>query len=113
MVCLYLRHGLYVATNTDHTYHHSINSDNSGKSTIDLTLTRGINNIHIKTLNIDEIKTRHNAIVINIGDNNNTQSSKTPHFKTKNANWDQWQYYLEQNLLKKIVNSYPQQIKKN
>ena len=32
------KHGLYVATDLDHTYQHSPNCYNSGKSTIDLTL---------------------------------------------------------------------------
>ena len=37
-----------------------------------MTLTRGIKNISIKTLNIEEtnIKTRHKAIVIHLGENN-------------------------------------------
>ena len=39
------RHGLYIATNTDFTYQQSIMVSNSGKSTIDLTLTRGLKNI--------------------------------------------------------------------
>ena len=32
------KHGLYVATDLDHTYQHSPNCYKSGKSTIDLTL---------------------------------------------------------------------------
>ena len=39
------RHGLYIATNTDFTYQQSIMVSNNGKSTIDLTLTRGLKNI--------------------------------------------------------------------
>ena len=33
------RHGLYVATDLDHIYQHSPNCHNSGKSTIDFTLS--------------------------------------------------------------------------
>ena len=39
------RHSFYVATDLDHTYQDSPNCHNSGKSTIDLTLFRGINNL--------------------------------------------------------------------
>ena len=49
-----LRHGLHSATNTDHIYHHSPSCKKSEKSTIYLTLTRGIKNISIKILNIKE-----------------------------------------------------------
>ena len=104
------RHGLYIATNTNYTYHHSEIFDNSGKSTIDLTLTRGIKNINIQTFNIEEIKTRHKAIIITVGEQTNLKCSKTSHFKTKNANWDQWQNFLENNLIKHFVSSYPKEI---
>ena len=67
-----LRHDLYVATNTDHTYHHSLSYEKSGKNKIYLTLTRGIKNISIKTLNIEEtnIKARHKTTMIHVGENN-------------------------------------------
>ena len=79
-----LRHGLYVATNTDHTYYHSPSCENSGKCAIYLT-----QNIIIKTLNIEEasIKTRHKATVIHVGENN-IKNPKTTHSKTKNAKWN-------------------------
>ena len=91
-----LRHCLYVATDTNHTYHHLPNCENSGKSTVDLTPIRGIKNISIKILNIEEtnIKTRHKAMVIHVGENN-IKSPKTTHFRTKNAKWDQWQTFLK------------------
>ena len=43
------RHGLYITTNTDCTYQQSAMVCNIGKSTIDLTLTRGLKNIKIVT----------------------------------------------------------------
>ena len=39
------RHGLYITTNPDFTYQQSTMVGNSGKSTIDLTLIRGLKNI--------------------------------------------------------------------
>ena len=46
------RHGLCVATDLDHTYQHSTNCHNCGKSTIDLILSHGINNLTVKTRKI-------------------------------------------------------------
>ena len=59
--------------------------DNSGKSTIDLTLTRGPKNVKVKTKEIEAIKTEHQAIEINIEGKDETVISN-PKFKTKNAN---------------------------
>ena len=39
------QHGLYITTNTDFTYQQSAMVSNSGKTTIQLTLTRGLKNI--------------------------------------------------------------------
>ena len=66
-----LRHGLYVATNADHTYQQSASCETFGKSTTDLNPTKEIKNISIKTLNVEKtnIKTRHKAIVILVGEN--------------------------------------------
>ena len=74
------RHDLYVATNTDHTYHHLSSYEKSGKNKIYLTLTRGIKNISIKTLNIEEtnIKARHKTTMIRVGENN-IKNPKTTH----------------------------------
>ena len=41
------RHGLYIKTNTGFTYQQSTMVSNSGKSTIDLTLTRGLKNVKV------------------------------------------------------------------
>ena len=46
------RHGLYVATDLDHTYQHSPNCHNRGKSIVDLSLSHGINNLTVKTRKI-------------------------------------------------------------
>ena len=59
-------HSLYIATDVDHTYHHLTSCEQSGKSTIDLTLTRGIQNINIKAFDLKSIKARHTAIEIQI-----------------------------------------------
>ena len=41
------RHSLYITENTDFTYQQSTMVSNSGKSTIDLTLTRGLKNVKV------------------------------------------------------------------
>ena len=107
-------HGLYIATNVDHTYHHSPLCDTSGKSTIDLTLTRGIRNVNIKTIDMDlsNIKTRHKAIEIQIEEKNLNLLSKIPHFKTKNAKWNQWANTLDKNL-ESFFNSFSKEISEN
>ena len=66
------RHSLYIATDVDHTHHHSTNFEQSGKSTIDLTLARGVQNINIKAFDLKTIKTRHIAIEIQIEDTNSS-----------------------------------------
>ena len=48
------------------------------------------------------IKTRHKAMVIHVGEINNINNPKITHFRTKNAKWDQWQNFLENNLLNRI-----------
>ena len=53
------RHGLNIATDAPYTFKRL---DNSGKSTIDLTLTRGLKNVKVKTKEIETIKTEHQAI---------------------------------------------------
>ena len=54
------RHGLNIATDVPYAFKRR---DNSGKSTIDLSLTRGLKNVKVKT---KEIKTEHQAIEINM-----------------------------------------------
>ena len=55
-------HNLFLLTDVDHTYHHSDLNKNAGKSTIDLSLVRGLSNLHIRTRAFDLIKTQHMAI---------------------------------------------------
>ena len=43
------RHNLFIATDADFTYQESASIKNSRKSTIDLTLTRGLANVKITT----------------------------------------------------------------
>ena len=83
------RHGLYAATDLDYTYQHSPNCRNSGKSTIDLTLSCGINNLTVKAREINKIKTRHKASETDIENLSDKNRSHTPHFRTELANWDE------------------------
>ena len=76
------RHSLNIATDAPYTF----KQHNSGKSTIDLTLTKGLKNVKVKTKEIETIKTEHQAIEINIEGKDETIIS-SPKFKTKNANW--------------------------
>ena len=104
------RHGLYLATNVDHSYQQTVQSQYTGKSTIDLTLSRGISNISVNTIDITNIKTRHKGIEITI-DTQNTRNNSLPHFKTKDANWGKWAEFLDNNLLT-FLNSFPHEISK-
>ena len=54
---------IYIATDVDHTYH-LISCEQSGKSTIELTIARGTENINIQAFDLKIIKTRHSAIEI-------------------------------------------------
>ena len=73
------RHSLNIAT--DAPLYTFKRCDNSGKSTIDLTLTRGLKNVKVKTKEI-ETKTDHQAVEINIEGKDETIISN-PKFKTK------------------------------
>ena len=88
--------GLYMATNTDFTYQQSTMVSNSGRSTIDLTLTHGLKNIKVATKKFTLIKTRHKAIEILI----EQEPSFKPNldFKTKNADWEKWKQFLQAHL---------------
>ena len=79
------RHGFYIATELPYTFKRL---DNTGKSTIDLTFARGLQNIKIQAKEFDFIKTGHQAIKILIEDTQNN-SINQPKFKTKNADWKQ------------------------
>ena len=58
------QHGLYIKINTGFTYQQYTMVSNSGKSSVDLTLTRGLKNIKLVTKDFTLIKTRHKAIEI-------------------------------------------------
>ena len=77
------RHGLNVAADAPYTFKRC---DNSGKCTIDLTLTRGLKNLKVKTKEIETIKTESQAIEINIEGKDEAIISNL-NFKRKNASW--------------------------
>ena len=76
------QHNLFLSTDVDHTYHHSDLNENAGKSTIDLTLVRGLSNLHIRTRAFDLIKTRHMAIEISVNEQGKKEKRNT-HFRKK------------------------------
>ena len=87
------RHNLYITENTDFTYQESTMVSNSGKSTIDLTLTRRPKNIKVVRKDFILIKTRHKAIEMLI---EQEPSFKPNHkFRTKNADWEKWKQFLQ------------------
>lgn len=92
------RHGRYVTTDLDHTYQYSPNCHNPCKSTIDLTLSRAIHNLIVKTREINNIKTRHKAIEIVIENLSDKIRNHAPHFRTWGVNWDEWCKFLDNNL---------------
>ena len=57
-------HDLYIATSTDFTYQQSTIVSNSGKITIDLTLTHGLKNTKVVTKDLTLMKARHKVIEI-------------------------------------------------
>ena len=77
------RHNLFIATDADFTHHQSASINKSGKSTIDLTLARGLANVEITTKDFDLINTRHKAVEIYIP--GTSQNKQTPKFRTKNV----------------------------
>ena len=108
------KHGLYVATDLDHIYQHSPNCHSSVKSIICLTLSlsRGINNLTVKTREINNIKTRHKAIGIDIENLSDKGRSHTPYFRTQDANWDEWCKLLDNNLLQ-FISSFCNKVSRN
>ena len=101
------RHGLYIATDLDFTYQQSVQVSNSGKSTIDLTLSRGLQNVKVAAKNLDLIKTRHQAIEILIEED--IDQKQNPRFKTKNADWEEWKKVLQPKLEEYHAN-FPREI---
>ena len=75
-------HNLFRLTDVDQTYHHSDLNENTGKSTIDLTLVRGLSNLHIRTRAFDLIKTQHMAIEISVNEQGKKEKRNT-YFRTK------------------------------
>ena len=83
-------HSLSIATDAPYTFKRH---DNSGKSTTDLTLTRGLKNVTVKTT-IETIKTEHQTIEINTEGKDETIISNSK-FITKNANGAEWEESLK------------------
>ena len=79
-----IEHNLFLLTDVNYTYHHSDLNENAGKNTIDLTLVRGLSNLHIRTRAFDLIKTQHMAIEISVNEQGKKEKRNT-HFRTKNA----------------------------
>ena len=102
-------HNLHIETEVDFTYQHSEKSSQTGKSTIDLTLSRGVENIKINTIELDLIKSRHRGIEITIAEED--LSSSKPHFATKNANWKEWERTISENL-KNYIQQFPNKVSK-
>ena len=102
------RHSLFIATDVDNTYHHSDKIDDAGKSTIDLTLVRGLPDLHVTTKEFNLIKTRHKAIEITINETV-SKGNKKPHLKTKNADWAKWEDKISPEL-RKFKNTFPSEI---
>ena len=88
------RHGLNVATDVPYTFKRC---DNWGKSKIDLTLTRGLKNLKVKTKEKETIKTESQAIEINIEGKDEAIISNL-NFKRKNASWAEWKESLKPRL---------------
>ena len=61
---------------------------NSGKSTIDLNRTRGLQNKKVVTEAFTSIKTMHKPTEILIEQEPSFNSN--PKFRTKNADWEKW-----------------------
>ena len=86
------RHGFYIITTTDITYQQSVMASKSGKSTIDLTLTRGLKNIKVvKKCYLN--KTSHKAIKVLI--EQEPSFKPNPKFRTKNADQEKWKQFLQ------------------
>ena len=102
---------LYVATDLDHTYQHPANCHNSGKSIIDLILVE-LTTPLLKQGEINIIKTRPKAIEIDIENLSYKDKSHTPHFRTQDANWDEWCKLLDNNL-SQFISSFPNEVSRN
>ena len=112
------QHKLYMKTNTGFTYQQHTMLSNSGRSSVDLTLTRGFKNIKLVTKDFTLIKTRHKAIEILI--DQEPCFNPNPKFRAKNADWEKWKQFLQAPLedyslnfpLKTLEKIIDQQVKK-
>ena len=95
------RHGLYITTNTDFTYQQSTMVSKSGKSTIDLTLTCGLQNIKVVTKDFTLIKTRYKVT------EQEPSFKPNPKFKTKSANWEKWKQVSSRSTSRRLVYKLP------
>ena len=66
---------------------------NSGKSTIDLTLTHSLKNIKVVTKYFTLTETRYKAIEILI--EQEPSCKPNPKFKTINPDWEKWEQFLQ------------------
>ena len=78
---------------------------------IDLTLSYGINNLTVKKREINNIKTRHKALEIDKENLSDKNRSHTPHFRTQDADWDEYCKYLVN--LSVFISSFPNEVSKN
>ena len=82
------------------------------KHNLSYSLSRGINNLTVKTREINNIKTRHKAIGIDIENLSDKGRSHTPYFRTQDANWDEWCKLLDNNLLQ-FISSFCNKVSRN
>ena len=87
------QHNLFLLTYVDQNCNHSDLNENSGKSTIDLTLVRGLSNLHIRTRTFDHMRYGHWNI------------SKWTRKKRKN-DWSIWERIVDTRL-KNFQDSFP------
>ena len=73
---------------------------------------RGTNNLIVKTREINNIKTRHKAIKIDIENLSIKDRSHTPDFRSQDPNWDEWCKLLDNNL-SQFVCSFPNEVFRN
>ena len=83
----------------------------SGKSTIDLTVSCRNNILAVKTREINNIKIRYKDIEIDIENLSDKSRSHTPHFRTQDANQDEWCKLLH-NSISQSINSFYNEISK-
>ena len=71
-----------------------------------------MNNLTLKSRETKNIKTRHKTIEINIENLSDKNRLHTPHFRTQDANWDEWCTFLDNNL-SQFVSSFPNEVSKS